>query len=145
MPSQLNPQIRTMEIGVRHLRQITIYPLSMSDQFKTTDLVSDFVVKTLEFLESAKNEELQDIAAIPVIIKSVENNLVHILDFIVDKKDKIKLNDLTNLQFSELAVLVYEVNYEGALGKFQGLIQKVKDLIPSMRPQATSSLKQVID
>lgn len=140
--SGLNPQIVTMEVGVRKLHQITIYPLSMSDQFKCTDLITNFVSKTIEHLEGS---QVKDIAAVPVIIKGIEKNLVQILDFVVDKNEKIKLGDLTNLQFSELAQLIYDVNYDGASKNFLALIAKVKSLLPSMGPSPQSSQKQVID
>ena len=143
--SGLNPQISTMEIGVRQLRQITIYPLSMSDQFKTTDLITEFVTKTLEFLEPSEGEQAKDITAVPHIVKSIEKNLIQILGFITEKGEKIKLDDLTNLQFSELAQLIYDVNYAGAAGNFKSLIAKVKSLLPSMGPSPSFSAKQVTD
>lgn len=140
--SGLNPQICTIEVGVRTLRQVTVYPLSMSDQFKCTDLITEFVTKTIEFLEGSK---ATDIAAVPIIIKGIEKNLIQILGFVVEKGEKIKLDDLTNLQFSELAQLIYDVNYAGAAKNFQALIAKVKSLLPSMGPSLQSSAKQVID
>ena len=41
--AQINPQITDVTIGVRSLRSLTIYPLSMSDQLKTTDLIKQAV------------------------------------------------------------------------------------------------------
>ena len=40
---RLNPQVAEVEIGVRNLRKITIYPLSIADQLSTTDLVSEAI------------------------------------------------------------------------------------------------------
>ena len=141
----LNPQICTMEIGVKNLRQVTIYPLSMSDQFKTTDLITDFVAKTIEFLEGSEGNQTKDLVAIPHIVNSIEKNLIQILGFITEKGEKIKLDDLTNLQFSELAQLIYDVNYAGAAGNFKSLIAKVKSLLPSMGPSPSSLAKPIID
>ena len=79
------------------------------------------------------------------IASSIEANLAKILDFVVDSGEKIDLDDLTNLQFSELADLIFAVNYAGAVGNFQGLVSKVKTLLQSTRPSQPSLQEQAID
>lgn len=143
--SKLNPQIRTIEVGRKSIRQVTVYPLSMSDQFRTTDLITDLVTTTLAFIEKSKDsKEVGDIDVIKEIVTSLEANLTQILDLIVDD-NVIRLDDLTNLQFSELADLVFEVNYSGAVGNFQGLISKIKTLLQLTRPSQKSSEEPVTD
>jgi len=39
----INPEARTITIGARKPRQITLYPLSISDQMKLTDRFSEVV------------------------------------------------------------------------------------------------------
>jgi|LGVD01.1.fsa_nt_gb hypothetical protein len=147
--SKLNPQIQTVDIGRRVLHEVTIYPLSLSDQFRTTDLISGLVNQVLDFLEKQKTlkpaERTRDIDVIKDIASAVEVNLGQILEFVVDSNEKIDLDDITNLQFSELADLIYEVNYSGAVGNFQGLIGKVKELFPSMGPSLKSSAQPATD
>lgn len=147
--SKLNPQIRTVEVGRKTIREVTIYPLSLSDQFRTTDLISGLVNQVLDFLEKQKDVELpekaRDVDIIKEIAAAVEANLTQILDFVVDPAEKIALDDITNLQFSELADLIYEVNYSGAAGNFQGLIGKIRNLFPSMGPSPKSSVQPATD
>ena len=148
--SKLNPQICSIEVGRKTLKEVTIYPLSLTDQFRTTDLISDLVTKTVAFLEKTKtseetSEEAINIAVIQEIASSIEANLAKILDFVVDSGEKIDLDDLTNLQFSELADLIFDVNYAGAVGNFQGLVSKVKTLLQSTRPSQPSLQEQAID
>lgn len=145
--SKINPQIRTINVGVRSLREVTIYPLSLADQFKTTDLVSELVNRILDFHDEskAKEPEAGDINVIKEIVSLVESNLIRILEFVTDPGQKIELNDLTNLQFSELADLIFDVNYSGAVGNFQGLVGKVKKLFLSTRPPQPSSQEPATD
>ncbi len=37
---KINPQIMEIEIGIREMRKIKIYPLSMSDQLGLTNMIS---------------------------------------------------------------------------------------------------------
>ena len=40
---RLNPQVADVEVGVRNLRKIQIYPLSVADQLATTDLITEAI------------------------------------------------------------------------------------------------------
>lgn len=119
------------------MREVTIYPLSMADQFKLTDILVEVFEEFMKF----DDLELDDAATVETAISVIRKNLEQILDIITDENETISFDELTNEQFSELAVLLYEVNYEGALGNLKSLIGKVKKSIklPSMRQLQTSS------
>ena len=47
----LNPQIVDVEIGIRSLRKITLYPLSVTDQLKMSDLITKASAAVFERIE----------------------------------------------------------------------------------------------
>ncbi len=134
MAGKLNPQITTVEIGVRSLKEVTIYPLSMSDQFDASDLITA-AVNT--FISLTEKEDATDIDIIKGSIEVIQTNLKVILDMVTGD-DKISMDDLTNDQFSELVTIIFEVNYEGMLGNFKSLFAKAKGMFRSKRPLQTS-------
>jgi len=129
--SELNPQVTVVTVGTKKLREVTIYPLSMADQFKMTDmLVSAFN----EFSAVAKKKKT-DAAIVASAIKIIEDNLQDILKLVVDESESVTFDDLTNTQFSDLIDLVYEVNYAPAIKKLQSLVSKVKAVLPKPKKQ----------
>ena len=124
--ANLNPQIRTVSIGTRELREVTIYPLSMADQFKMTDLIVDAVSQ----FAAVNPDELNDAAVVRVMVNLIEDNLQDLFTLILDEDEKVEFSELTNDQFSDIVAIVYEVNYEGSIKKFQDLVGKVKMLLP---------------
>ena len=125
--STLNPQITDVEIGVRNLRKITIYPLSMGDQLKMTDLIIDAVTKQVEI---AGNADL----SVKFIVKIIHENIGKILAMVSDEKESV-MNELSNLQATVIAGIIFDVNYGGLVSKnFKSLSEKVMGLFQSERP-----------
>lgn len=132
---KLNPQIANATIGVRNLRTITIYPLSMADQLRTTDLISQalqqFVLKG----------DLQDIAFVSFVVELIKENLAKILEMTTDEEGDKLLQDMTNVQAMELAEMIWDMNYGSIAKNVKGLAEKVKSLFPSARqlPQSLNT------
>jgi len=124
---KINPQITEVEIGIRDLRNIKIYPLSMADQLSLTNLISEaigvFVAK----------EDGEDIAVVAFLLELVRENIGRILTMITDEDDKL-LKDISNLQAAAIAELVYETNFGVVLKNFKSLFEKAKTLFPSEGP-----------
>lgn len=143
----LNPQIVDFEIGVRNLRKIKVFPLSVGDEMKMTQLLSQTVAAFLVTKE-AQNE----VALITFFINLFHNNLEQFISLVIgekaDDQGKYKeaqeiLGDMTNNQVSALGLLIFEVNFESSLKNFKDLFEKVSGLFPSERlPQ---ELRNVID
>jgi len=135
--TQLNPQIANVEIGVRNLRKINIYPLSVGDQLSMTNIISEgFVVIT---------QAADDIEMAGAAIKVIEQNFPLIIEFITDAKDAkealVLTKDITNTQAVEIAEIVYEQNYASLIKKVKGLFEKVQgemNKIPSKGPSQPS-------
>jgi len=152
----LSPKIRKVEVGVREVREEILYPLSMADQLALPDQIieaviqmgkldaGDLAVSTVKSL-SGKGEpgDDKDMATIKIIMDLIVKNIGYILEKCMDK---VTMADLTNEQFIDIVDAIFEVNYEGAVGKALDLAQRVKKLfrpekaatgpaIPELTPQ----------
>ena len=160
----MNPQIQTVEVGVKELQKVTIYPLSMADQFKLSDIIANAITEysdgeskkenaLLEWKEKYKDdweshikempEQSSDVEMFQIISSAIQENLITILDLITETEKAITLDDMTNDQFAELCEVIYSVNYESAMGKLQALFQRAKNAFQLKKPSLKSSLAPV--
>jgi hypothetical protein len=125
---QLNPDIKEIKYGKKKLTSLTIYPLSIGDQFKFTDLVTELVKSLME----AKNlGNTSDYAFMTASIKVIQNNVVNIFPMITDKtppESEEIINELTNSQFMDIVEIIWTVNYEPSIKKGKSLYEKGKSL-----------------
>jgi len=126
---KLNPQIMDVEIGIRELRSIKIYPLSMSDQLKLTDLIS-----TALAAQFAKDDGWQELEIVAFIVNLMKENLNRILTMVSDEDGDKLLAEISNLQAAAIAEAVYETNYGIVAKNFKSLFGKLSTLFPSERP-----------
>ena len=124
MVGKLNPQIKTVEVGVRSLKEVTLYPLSLADQFKASDLVVQ-IAKQFMGIESLSQRTEGDVEFIEHILDLIKNNAENIFALIADE-GALVMDDLTNDQLVEIATIVYEVNYKSASKKLKGLFKNLK-------------------
>jgi len=140
----LNPQVSEVKIGIRKLRTIKIYPLSMADQSKVTAILTKEIAK---FFAGRDVNSIPVMEFIDFIIKAIQKNFVEILKYITDPEDvgdysKI-LSEISNLQAAEIASLVYEVNY-AALANVKN-VKSLLNLIKSSFQLRGQSLPYVND
>lgn len=124
--ADLNPQIREISVGTKELRKVTIYPLSMADQFKMTDAIVDAAAQ-FSVLDATK---LNDMTIVATMITMIEGNLQDLFKLLLDEDEQVAFTELTNEQFTDIVSIVYEVNYENSIKKFQDLIGRVKMALP---------------
>lgn len=156
--TKLNPQITTVEVGIKSLREVTIYPLSLADQTKTArilakafqeimgrlasfgeeDEISEGEVSEGEVSEgeslASMAKQLSDIDVLEFISSVIEGNLEVVLGLVVDKNEKILMEELTNEQFYRLVEIIYEVNYESTSKNFVALVKRAKGAILEKTP-----------
>ncbi len=125
--SKMNPDITTAEIGIRSLREITIYPLSVASQLAATEII----VKIVN--EVSALEELTDTEVVETFIKLISTSLQDILVFITDPHEQIDFEEVTNLQLQNIAFIVFNQNYKDVVKNSKDLIEKMKPLLTSMR------------
>ena len=106
---KLNPQIRTVDVGKKGLREISIYPLSMKDQTELTDIISEGLSAFFE-MNGDKKDQI-DPAFIAFAIGLIKKNIGKVVDAITGEGEEI-LEEITNLQLSEIIEIVYLGNYD---------------------------------
>jgi hypothetical protein len=126
---KLNPQVRSVEIGKRTLRNLSIYPLSLSDQLSLTDIINKGLNAFLQMSPDESDEGMMQF--ISFILELIKKNIERIIEMITDEDKKV-LEDVTNVQLMEIVEIVYEENFEGPLGKLKSLFPEVK------RPEQSS-------
>ena len=139
--ADLNPQIREISVGTKELKKVTIYPLSMADQFKLTDAVVD-AFRQFSVIDPT---QLNDAAIVATMVTMIEENLQDLFKLLLAEDEQISFDELTNIQFTEIVEIVYEINYETSIKKFQDLISKIKMAMPQVTvPAAIVPIKEPV-
>ena len=120
--SNLNPQITDTMVGVRKLKKLTVYPISLADEFKMTELIATVVS------EVASAQDGEDGVLLLKIITAVKNNIKELLQYVLEPETLVDeiLHDITNDQVVAIATIIFEVNFEGTIKNFKDLIKKAK-------------------
>jgi len=123
--SEMNPDIVVVKIGKKDLFDLTIYPLSASDQIKFSQQFADVV------LDLANMVNLKEAEVVAKITYHLENNLIEILDLVTEKNPELRLTEqITNRQLTEIANIIWSVNYETSIKNGKALIQKISEAFP---------------
>lgn len=117
----LNPQIRTIDIGVRKLRKLTVYPLSLHDELALTDIIT---VAIAGFMES-KQAKMNDLAFVNFVLSVIKKNISKIIEFVSDESSEV-LKEITNPQASKLVEIIYKENFEDISKNLKSLSEKMK-------------------
>lgn len=136
--ARLNPSVKEISYGKKTLFTLTVYPLSVGDQFKVTDMITEVVQK----LVSIRNvDKISDLAFMTAIIGAIQKNIHKVLCLVseITEDESTKVIDLlTNEQLMDLAEIIWESSYEPALKKGMNLSERVKKVFPSERSSQDS-------
>ena len=140
----LNPDIQEVTVGVRKLRKITLYPLSVVDQMKVTDLFQEVLGAFLA------NKEAGDLQFVALFIAIIKTNLAKVLALVIEPEEDSEalLSEITNNQLTVIANVLYEMNYALISKNVSGLLKKlpqVKKESPLERPLQQSVKSMDID
>jgi hypothetical protein len=161
--NRLNPTIQKQFIGAREMREITLYPMSVADQLKMTNLIAQAIGAVIEARETV--EGMGDIEVVAMAVGFVRENLSQVLELVMDeeelypdgkpqkplpvkgqrkkKKDEPTtpkiLEELTNTQVTEIATKIYDMNYATAIKNVKSLVERVQGLSLSTRPSQPSA------
>jgi len=124
--TNMNPDITTVKIGVRKLKEITIYPLSIASQLSVTEIIGEVVNKFASFDDKASETEI-----VQAVLDIIKDNITKLLSYVTD--EKIDLDELTNPQLEAIINIIYDCNYKGIVKNSKDLIEKAKPLVASMR------------
>ena len=137
----INPDIKEVMVGVRNLRKLQIFPLSVIDQFKLTDLFT-------EVLGSLISKDIkQDVALIVFFTNILRSNLPKILELVIDESEDVKnlIGEITNNQLTDIAKTIYEVNYSYISKNVSGLLKNIPKESLSARPLQPSAVSMDTD
>lgn len=143
--SGLSPKIVQVQVGVRQVREVILYPLSMADQLALPDQIvsavaqmgkldaKDLATSAAKSLKGKAEEGSdKDMATVKIVMDLIVKNI----DYILEKSmDGVTMTDLTNEQFVDIVDAIFTVNYEATVGKAMDLVQRVKRLFrPEEKP-----------
>lgn len=120
-----NPQIVDFTIGIRNLREIRIYPLSIYDQQQMGEIIAQTWEKFLQM--EFEGKDITNVDAVKMILEVIGNNIVKILNIITggEQKGEEIIKEMTNEQASDLAIHIFETNYAGTIKKVKDLLEKI--------------------
>jgi len=134
---KLNPQITKVEIGVRELREVTIYPLSTHDQMEMTSLLVGTIAEVVQSTKEIDGKKATDIEIIEKVVDIIKDNLEEIIKLATDEKENVSTKDITNDQAVEIAEIIYMVNYENFSKNLKSLAGKMKGVLGVLRKQSS--------
>ena len=123
--NSMNPDITTVKIGIRKLKEITIYPLSIASQLSATEIIGEIMSKVSSFDDMNEEQVIQE------FLNILKANINKLLNFVVD--EEVDLSELTNPQLEEVIAIVYDCNYKDVIKNSKDLMGKIKPLLVSMR------------
>jgi hypothetical protein len=126
----INPQITSVFVGTRDLREVQIYPLSLADELKFSDLITKEINNYFKSTEELGEEE-SNMAMAAAIVKMIKTNIPKLLDLVTD--EPIKLSELTNAQAVEIASKIYDVNFDSLSKNVKSLSEKIKKVFQPER------------
>ena len=136
---RLNPDIRIITYGKKELKDLTLYPLSIGDQFKVTEIITQVVQ---QLVVGAKEGNLSDFIFMSAVMTALETNLGKVLTLISDITEEEAaevINTMTNSQLVDVVESVWDVDYEPALKKGKNLFERGKSVFASERSLPSSS------
>jgi len=134
---EINPQITETKIGIRDLRIVTVYPLSLGNQLALEDVIT----KALTEFNVGDDPSAEEVMGF--FFTMIKGNLERIIGFVIEEPDP--LNNMTNDQAIEIASIIFEVNYEGSIKNALSLFEKIKTAFQPERqlPQSASDMEDI--
>jgi len=136
--NKINPQMAKVEIGIRHLRTIIIWPLSVGDQLSMSDLIASTLS---EFLENQGTQ----LELVTFVVDTLQTNLKSILKLVIDESEDAEklLFELTNEQSLAIITVIFEQNYGSNVKNAKSLFEKVSPLFLVIADSTGSSQQSV--
>jgi len=143
----INPQVKDVKIGIRSLRKIKIYPLSVADQLELTDMITEAVGVFFSIeAEGVKAEGGPPMEFVVFVVGLIKENIGEIITKVTGEEDSdAVLSEMTNEQLSEIVSVIYKENFEGPFGKLVDLFQgedeemKVESILERLQQQSAES------
>lgn len=119
--SKLIVETKKMQIGIRKVEEIEIYPLSFGQQRKFATKVGEMLS---EFAEKSE-ENTSTVDMVNLIFRLIEQNLSEVVKMVADTE--IDLDNISNDQVVELCTHIYDMNYCGAVKNLLSLRTRIQE------------------
>ena len=132
---RLNPQITDVEIGIRVLRTIKIYPLALADEKKLTEKIGILIAAFAGSGAETKAPEAI-IQFVTYAINFIMDNIEEVLGMATDEDPPKLMAEISSDQAEEIGKILYEVNYESFVNLAQNLLKdRLQSLTRRLSPE----------
>ena len=107
---EFNPKVAYVEIGIRSLRKIKIYPLSIADETELLEIVKEGFAE-LAKVGSEGSSELEVAGFISFLLDLFVTNLGEILSKVIDDYSPDILKEIDNDQAINIAEKIVKMNF----------------------------------
>jgi hypothetical protein len=135
LDEMINPQILEMTIGKRTLRKIKLYPLSLGDEIKLTNIFNEVVTVLFATISMQEDQQskINTVAVVSAFFKIIRENLGTVLSLITDEDGNELVNDITNAQAEQLIECLIKTNFGEISKNLKSLLDKAKTAFQSGR------------
>ena len=113
------PSYRTVVIGIRNPQERVIYPLSWHDLKQLQHIISSIVAGCVNLADSGYTQE----QLYQYVLTKISDHVVEVLNLVVEG-DPVDERDISIEQVSEVALIVYDMNFEVISKNVKSLLQK---------------------
>ena len=143
----VNPQVKEIKIGLRILRKIKVYPLSVADQLELTDMITEAVGMFFSLDAEGKMKEGPPMEFVVFVFELIKTNIGEIVTKVTGEEDSDTiLSDMSNDQLTDMVSIVYRENFEGPFGRLVDLFQtveneetKIESILEKLQPRSVES------
>lgn len=115
------PHFKELVIGIREPKLRKIYPLSWHDMKKVQEIFFVVMTGAVNLSDSGYSQE----QVYQYILMKISDHLPEILEMVVDG-DPVDEKEISIDQASQLASMIFEMNFEGIAKNVKSLLQKLE-------------------
>lgn len=115
----LIPSYSKIVLGIRNPQERTIYPLSWHDMKQLQHIISSIIAGCVNLTDSGYTQE----QVYQFVLTRISDHIVEVMNLVIDG-DPIDEKDISVEQVSELAILIFDMNFESISKNVKSLLQK---------------------
>jgi len=109
----LNPEVRTLLLGIKDPEEIQVYPLTYYDQKEIGMKVATYI----QSLSTAEDEPKSELDYITKLVQVLEDNIPLLISKCTDKTKKAFMSSVSSGQLMEFITIIMEVNFLNPIKK----------------------------
>jgi len=134
----LAPASVKVVLGVRKLREIEIFPLSLADQIALSNKVAEELVNFRQWMD--EGETATNVQFVSAVSECIRKNLDEVMGMITDSKPvgSCFIEEITNVQLVNIVTAIWDMNFEDAAKNFKDLSKKIRNRMGETTPEKKS-------